>query len=94
MGISEAILKYNEYSSENWKLLNSVTRNNHEYKKNYKISNSVLETGLINEGIIEVYLKACMNILKVDEGINFLRLVIFNGKSAPLLTVWPPFYMN
>ena len=38
MGISEAILKYNECSSENWKLLNSVTRNNHEYKKITKLA--------------------------------------------------------
>ena len=85
MGILEAILKYNEYSSENWKLLNSVTRDNHQYKNNYKISNSVLETGLINEGIIEVYLKACMNILKVDEGINFLETCNFEWQGCSII---------
>ena len=78
MAASEAILNHNECSSENWKLLNSVTTNNHEYKNN---NNSVL-TGLINDGIIEVYLKACMNILKVDEAINFLETCNFQWQEC------------
>lgn len=92
MGVSEAILKYNECSSENWYLLNSVTRHDYEYEKNYRISNSILETGLTNEGIIEVYLKACMNIGKVDEAIYFLEssdfqwqeFSVINGMAAIL----------
>ena len=90
---SEAILNHNECSSENWKLLNSATTHDYEYKKNYRISNSVLETGLINDGIIEVYLKACMNIGKVDEAIYFLESSNFQWQEfSILLMAWLLFY--
>ena len=85
MAASEAILNHNECSSENWKLLNSATTHDYEYKKNYRISNSVLETGLINDGIIEVYLKACMNIGKVDEAIHFLESSNFQWQEFSIL---------